>query len=233
MTQTENQSAASQTLKSVHVYSMAVICLVVGVALGYLFRGSQSRPAAAPQQAAAAAGPSAAGSSASTSSTSTPSASPHTMQMPSLDQMKKMADKKAEPLLAKLKADPHNSSLLNQLGMLYKATHQFKEAGEYFQRAVDADPKNLPARTDLATCLYYQGNVDGAIQQLEQGLTYDPKDANSLFNLGMIRWQSKKDNAGAVAAWQQLLKANPKLPEDKKSTVEVLIARAQKQPAAQ
>lgn len=155
------------------------------------------------------------------------------MQMPSLDQMKKMADKKAEPLLAKLKADPHNSSLLNQLGMLYKATHQFKEAGEYFQRAVDADPKNLPARTDLATCLYYQGNVDGAIQQLEQGLTYDPKDANSLFNLGMIRWQSKKDNAGAVAAWQQLLKANPKLPEDKKSTVEVLIARAQKQPAAQ
>ncbi len=148
--------------------------------------------------------------------------------MPSLDDMKHMADKKAEPLLAKLKTDPNNSQLLNQIGMLYKATHQFKDAAGYFQKAVDADPKNVAARTDLASCLFYEGDADGAIQQLQQSLSYDPKDANSLFNLGMIRLQAKNDPHGAIAAWQQLLKLNPALAGDKKAAVQKLIAQTRK-----
>jgi cytochrome c-type biogenesis protein CcmH/NrfG len=147
--------------------------------------------------------------------------------------MKQMADKQAEPLLAKLKTDPNNSELLNQIGTLYKATHQFKEAAGYFQKAIDADPKNVAARTDLASCLFYEGDADGAIQQLQQSLSYDPKDANSLFNLGMIRLQAKNDPAGAVAAWQQLLKSNPALPADKKAAVQKLIAQARKPKASE
>ena len=148
--------------------------------------------------------------------------------MPSLDDMKHMADKKAEPLLAQLKKDPNNSQLLNQIGTLYKATHQFKEAAGYFQKAIEVDPKNVAARTDLASCLFYEGDADGAIQQLQQSLTYDPKDVNSLFNLGMIRLQAKNDPSGAVTAWQQLLKLNPTLTEDKKAAVQKLIAQARK-----
>lgn len=153
--------------------------------------------------------------------------------MPSLDDLKHMADKKAEPLLAKLKTDPNNSDLLNQLGTLYKATHQFPEAAGYYQKAIEADPKNIGARTDLASCLFYQGDADGAIKQLQQALTYDPKDANSLFNLGMIRLQAKNDSSGAVTAWRQLLKLNPTLPKEKKQTVEKLIAQAQQTKLAQ
>ena len=148
--------------------------------------------------------------------------------MPSLDDMKRMADKKAEPLLAKLKNDPKNADLLNQVGLIYKSTHQFKAAADYYQKALDVDPKNVAARTDLASCLFYEGDADGAIQQLQQSLNYDPKDANSLFNLGMIRLQGKNDPNGAVTAWQQLLKSNPKLASDKKSQVEKLIADARK-----
>ena len=193
------------------VYAMAAICLLVGLALGYLFRGSATGAAPiAPTQMTAAAEGSPGGQH----------------QMPSLEEMKHMADKKAEPLLAKLKTDPNNSGLLNQIATLYKATHQFKEAAGYYQRAVDADPKNVAARTDLASCLYYQGDADGAINQLQQSLRYDPKDANSLFNLGMIRLQGKNDPSGAVTAWQQLLKLNPTLAADKKVAVEKLIAQA-------
>jgi tetratricopeptide (TPR) repeat protein len=43
----------------------------------------------------------------------------------------------------------------------------------------------------LASCLFYEGNADGAINQLQQSLRYDPKDANALFNLGMIRLQAR------------------------------------------
>ena len=94
---------------------------------------------------------------------------------------------------------------------------------------MQADPKNVAIRTEMASCLYYNGDVDGAISQLQQALRYDPKDANSLFNLGMIKWQGKQDSKGAVAAWQQLLKSNPQLSADRKATVQKLMADAQMQ----
>ena len=110
---------------------------------------------------------------------------------------------------------------------------QSEPAGEAFKKAIDADPKNVAARTDLASCLFYERDADGAIQQLQQSLTYDPKDANSLFNLGMIRLQAKNDPSGAVAAWQQLLKLNPTLSDDKKAAVQKLIAEARKPKVSQ
>ena len=94
---------------------------------------------------------------------------------------------------------------------------------------MQVDPKNVPIRTQLASCLYYNGDVDGAISQLQQALRYDPKDANSLFNLGLIKWQGKQDNKGALAAWQLLLKTNPQLSADRKATVQKLMADAQMQ----
>ena len=63
--------------------------------------------------------------------------------------------------------------------------------------------------------------------QLQQSLKYEPRDANSLFNLGMIRWKGKNDPTGAIAAWQELLKTNPKL--DRRPVVEQMIAEAQHQ----
>jgi cytochrome c-type biogenesis protein CcmH/NrfG len=192
------------------VYVMASICLLVGVALGFLYRGSASREASVERKTATA-----------TQANPLP-------QTPNLDDMKRMAEKKAEPLLAKLKDDPNNSELLNQVGAIYKATHQFDEAATYFQKAVDANPKNVSARTDLASCLYYKGDVDRAIAQLQQALNYDQNDANSLFNLGMIRLQAKNDRTGAVHEWRKLLKSNPRLPDLKKRAVEKLIAEAQK-----
>ena len=216
----KTEAAGPQSWKSGQVYAMAGVCLAIGLIVGYLFRGSESRRAQ----------PSAAASTVSSVDTKSPSSAP---QMPSLDDLKHMADKKAEPLLAKLKTDPKNSDLLNQLGTLYKATHQFPEAAAYYQKAIEADPKNIGARTDLASCLFYQGDADGAITQLQQALTYDPKDANSLFNLGMIRLQAKNDSSGAVTAWRQLLKLNPTLPKEKKQTVEKLIAQAQQTKLAQ
>jgi cytochrome c-type biogenesis protein CcmH/NrfG len=71
----------------------------------------------------------------------------------------------------------------------------------------------------LAASLYRSDDVDGAIAQLNTALSYDPKDANSLFNLGMIKWQGKRDGKGALAAWQELLKSNPQLSADRKAAV--------------
>lgn len=195
------------------VYAMAAICLVIGLAIGYLFRGSRS-PA-----------PAIAG---------TTQSSPGGMAghmgggMPTLEQMKRMAEKKAAPLLDKLKSDPNNSDLLIQVGNIYRATHQFKEAGEYYDKALKVDPKNVAVRTEFASALYYNGDVDQAIDQLNQSLRYNPKDANSLFNLGVMRLEGKQDTAGALAAWQELLKSNPQLSADRKANVQKLIEAAKR-----
>ncbi len=203
------QPAAASAWQAKQVYAMAVICLVVGLAIGYLFHGSQS-PGAPAQLAAKAAVAAPAGHMGG--------------KMPSLEQMKQMADKKAAPLLDKLKGDPNNSDLLVQVGNIYKSTHQFKDAAGYFDKALQVDPKHVAIRTELASCLYYNGDVDGAISQLQQALHYDPKDANALFNLGMMKWQGKQDSKAAVAAWQELLKSNPQLSADRKATVLKLMA---------
>ncbi len=195
------QATGGSNWQAKQVYAMAVISLVVGLAIGYLFRGSQSQAPAQPlantQPAAPAGG-----------------IGEH---MPSLEEMKQIANKKAAPLINKLKGDPNNSDLLIQAGNLYKAARRFKEAAGYYDRALQLDPKNVAIRTEMAWCLYYNGDVDGAISQLQQALHYDPKDANSLFNLGMIKWQGKQDTKGALAAWQQLLKSNPQLSAERES----------------
>ena len=145
--------------------------------------------------------------------------------MPTLSDMKRMADKQAEPLLTKLKTDPKNVDALNKTALTYKSAHQFEEAITYFQKALALDPGNVPIRTDMASCMYYTGNVDGAISELQKSLSYDPKHAGTLMNLGIIKWKGKDDVAGAVAAWQTLLKSNPDFPQ--KERIEQLIAEAQ------
>jgi cytochrome c-type biogenesis protein CcmH/NrfG len=208
------QTGSASGWRVQQVYAMAAVCLVVGLAVGYFFRGSQSPAAPAPE-----------------ASNTQPAAMPGggmAGHMPSLDDMKKMADTKAGPLLAQLKSDPNNKDLLFQVGNIYKATHQFKDAAGYYDRALQVDRKNVAIRTELASCLYYSGDVDGALSQLQQGLHDDPKDANSLFNLGMIKWQGKQDGTGALAAWRELLKSNPQLSADRKATVQKLMADVQK-----
>jgi cytochrome c-type biogenesis protein CcmH/NrfG len=141
-----------------------------------------------------------------------------------MEEMKQMADKQVAPLIEKLQSDPSNSALLLKTGGIYHGAHQFKEAAVYFDKAAQADPKNVAIRTKLASSLYRSGDVDGAIAQLNQALSYDPKDANALFNLGMIKLQGKRDSKGAVAAWQKLLKSNPQLSAARKAEVQKLMA---------
>ena len=208
--QTTETTAGQAAWQPKLVYGMAGICLLLGLSVGYLLRGS-----AAHATSARIAGPSSLQPASSKS------------QMPTLDQMKQMADKKAEPLLQQLKKDPANKDLLVRIAYFYKSAHQFQEATRYLDQALQSDPKNLAIRTEKASCLYYSGEVDGALAELQESLKLNPSDANTLFNLGMIRLNGKQDPAGAIAAWQQLLKSNPKL--DKKPVVEKMIAEARQQ----
>jgi tetratricopeptide (TPR) repeat protein len=173
---------------SVQAYTLAVVCLLVGIAGGWFVRGSQSSVAAAPEAA---------------------NAAPAAVAKPTLEQMKHMADKQVEPLLAQLKTDPNNAELLTNIGNVYYDTHQFSTAIEYYQRVLQVKPADASARTDMATAYWYTGNADAAITEFNKSLSYEPTKANALFNLGIVEWQGKMDVDAALSAWQKLLDTNP------------------------
>jgi len=206
------KTSSMENWTSVQAYVLAVICLMVGVAVGWLFRGSQSPAGTEPIQTASAAAPAGMGAG--------------TNQQPSPEQMKKMADTTAAPQLEKLKSDPNNPDLLAAIGNIYYDVQIYPTAIEYYQRALNARPEDVPIRTDMATAYWYTGNVDGAIAEFNKALTYDPNKANTLFNLGIVKWQGKMDIDGAVAAWQKLLQTNPNY--ENKEKVEQMIAQAKK-----
>jgi cytochrome c-type biogenesis protein CcmH/NrfG len=196
-------------LQSSHVYAMAIICLAAGLGIGYLMRSSQLALPNPPRVATTA------------PHGAMPPGHPH-----SLEELKAISDRQAAPLLEKLKSSPNDTALLAQIAALYHTTHRFQEASGYYRKAVDLDPKNSALRTKFAASLYRSGDINGAIAQLNKALASDPKDANALFNLGMIRLQGKGDSKGAVAAWKQLLKTNPDLSPDRRATVMKVMADA-------
>jgi tetratricopeptide (TPR) repeat protein len=194
---------------STQAYVLSVICLLVGVAVGYLVRGS-APSADNPVQARAAA------------EAALPSA-PGTQ--PTAEQLRQMADTQAQPLLKQLESDPKNSALLYQIGNFYYDAQQYPEAVKYYEQSLEIDPRATDVRTDMATAYHLMGQPERAIQEYDAVLKIDGKHANALFNEGMVKWQDKKDLNGAIASWKRLLEVHPDYPQ--RDNVEKLIAQAE------
>lgn len=207
---TGSTKTSNATWTSTQAYVLAIICLLVGVAVGYLVKGS-----AAPT---------------TTDTTATQIAGAPVMppgmggQQPTTADLKRMADVQAAPLLQRLKSEPSNPQLLAQIGNLYYDAQQYKDAIDYYTRVLAIQPGNPDVRTDMGTAYYYLGDPDRAIQEFQTALKNDPKHGQTLFNLGMVEWQGKGDAQAAVAAWENLLKAVPDYPD--KAKVQELITRA-------
>lgn len=194
---------------STQAYILAAFCLVLGVALGYLFRASAS-PGGTDE------GSSSTGDSVSQNQPAQTQLSP--------DQQKQMVDQAVAPLLAILKTHPDDFATIVKVGNLYYDGRQFPEAIQYYRRAVNIQPHNADILTDLGTSLWYTGDADQAIANFEQALKYRPESPEALFNLGVVRWQGKMDPKGATQAWEELLDRNPNYPQ--KQQIEEYIARA-------
>ena len=197
-----------------HVVVLSVVCLAAGVAGGWSIGGPRSPSIPRSTKAA------------SVTALQSQSASP-AAQIPGPGQMKMAADSQAAPLIEKLNADPENSELLTSIGNLYYDAQQYPVAVDYYQRALKSKPSDAAVRTDMATAYWYMGNADLAIAEFNKALTYAPNNANTLFNLGLVKWRGKKDGAGAVADWKKLLKTSPNY--EGKDKVEQMLTEVEQQ----
>ena len=195
---------------STQAYVFAAFCLVLGVALGYLFRGSASPAAKAIAPASA-------------------SIQQEGAQKASAAEMQAALVQAAEPLLEAVNKNPNDYDSLVQLGNLYYDAQQYPNAIQYYERALVIHPENPDVRTDMGTAYWYTGNADKAVEAMQASLKYRPGHPQTLFNLGWVRWQGKQDPKGAIDAWQQLLKSNPDYPQ--KQQVEQYIAKAKEHAA--
>ncbi len=196
---------------TIHSYILAVFCMLFGFVLGYLFRGSAS-PAASPVASTASpATASTGGGAASTGFSSQNDALAHA----------------ASALLDTLKTNPNDFETLVKLGNLYYDKQQFQDATQYYERALKIHPENVDVRTDMGTCYWNLGAADKALAEFNRALTYRPNHAQTLFNIGIVKFQGKNDPQGAIDAWQRLLKTHPDYPN--KQQVLDLIARARTQ----
>lgn len=194
---------------------LTLACLLAGIFSGWSIHGwRSSSPATATAVRAASV----------SAANPNPSSTPHT---PTSEQLKAMADTQAAPLIEKLSHDPANPDLLASMGNLYYDAQQYPVAVDYYARSLKARPSDAAVRTDMGTAFWYMGNSDRAIQEFNKALTIAPNNPNTLFNLGLVKWKGNKDAAGARAAWEKLLAADPAYAQ--KEQVESMLAEVKNQ----
>jgi tetratricopeptide (TPR) repeat protein len=212
----ELKTTTTNCWSSTQAFALAAVSLVLGLCAGMLIQRATAKPRTPPTMSAPEQAPES-GAALSTNFSSLPT--------PSAQELKQAADQQAAPLLEKLKTDPTNAALLASIGNTYYDAKQYPTAIEYYERSLKSQPADASVRTDLGTAYWYNGDPDTAIAQFQKALTFEPTKADTLFNLGIVELQGRKNAKSAIAAWQKLLDTNPGY--QNKEKVLQLIAQAQ------
>lgn len=214
--------ATPNRMTSVQVYALAVICFVVGITLGYLVRGSASKaPQGVAQHLHADGTPHIEGED---HGAPAQNMGPGQLrQMPEPNPAEAAAEA-VKPALEQLQKDPKNFDLLLKVANTYYEHKAFKESVDYYEKALAVKPDSADVLVGQGSAFFYLGDADNALKRFETALKHKPGYHKALFNMGIVRWQAKKDPAGAVAAWQELINKNPDHPM--RAEVEDWIERA-------
>ena len=191
--------------KPTHSYIIAALCLLLGIAAGYLGRGLSSKTVTVVPGSAQA---SASASAPSPNQIPPAMAAAASTKMTPQDLQQSVAEQ-VPPLLDQVKRDPKNAKLLSDIGNIYFDAHQYRDATRYYGRSLQIQPLNGEVRTDLGIAHWYLGNADRAIAEFHTVLKTEPNQPNALFDLGIVEWRGKVDAKAALAAWQKLLDTNP------------------------
>ena len=103
---------------------------------------------------------------------------------------------------------------------------QYEKAVEWYQRALELDPKNVDARTDLGTSYFYSGRPQDALREYRKSLEINPRHEPTLLNMVVVNLEGTHDLAAAEEAWERLRLLNPANPALDKLKGQLEAARA-------
>lgn len=94
-------------------------------------------------------------------------------------------------LLTKLESEPQNAQLCEQIGVAYTRAGDFESAASFFRKALQINPRRIPARKNLATVLWFGGHKKESVEifgALEKEI---PSDQVPPLYLGLHAFEQK------------------------------------------
>jgi cytochrome c-type biogenesis protein CcmH/NrfG len=134
-----------------------------------------------------------------------------------LDALKTAPSERAAALLedqvlhAWLQAGTPAVTLLMSRGLRSLQANQDDDAVESFTDAITLAPDVAEAWHQRAIARYHAGDVVGAIRDLQETVTREPRDFAAFRTLADIA-TAREDWKGAYAAWQKVMELDPKTP---------------------
>lgn len=109
--------------------------------------------------------------------------------------------------------DPKARPAWVQLGNDYFDTRQFQKSIDAYERALELGPNDPDVLTDQGVMYQEIGQFDRAIANFEKANKLNPAHIQSLFNIGVVHANGKKDKVKAAAAWKKVIEVAPQSPQ--------------------
>jgi tetratricopeptide (TPR) repeat protein len=98
-----------------------------------------------------------------------------------------------------------------EMGDLYMARKQYREAAETYKRLTDQSPQNAVYLNKLGIALHQQTALGLALKYYERSAKVDPKYADARNNIGTV-WYQRKKYGKAVRAYQKAISIRADMP---------------------
>jgi tetratricopeptide (TPR) repeat protein len=98
-----------------------------------------------------------------------------------------------------------------EIGDLYMARKQFREASETYKRLSDENPRNAVYLNKLGIALHQQEALGLALKYYQRSLKADPHYADAQNNIGTI-WYQRKRFGKAIRAYEKAIKIRDDMP---------------------
>jgi len=205
--------ATNDTVSKQTLYIAVVVSLVVGALGGIIFSSVQSDTYAPRRQAAA----------------------PPPGMGQGQGQGQGLDPQQASRILAleqQVVSRPNDADAWVQLGNLYFDANRPAKAIRAYNKALGLRPNNAHVLTDLGVMYRRNGQPDEAVASFDRAIAAAPQLEQAYFNKGIVLMYDLHDVNGAVAAWEALLKVNPKAVASNGTPVSQLIEEAKASLAA-
>lgn len=107
-----------------------------------------------------------------------------------------------------LRASPDEAAARNRQGVELLQAGKVAEAIVEFREAIELDPKNIPARLNLAYTLDRRGEIDQAVAEYKTAIEHDPDNAMARSNLGVL-YDKKGQYEQAIQEFTKALEIDP------------------------
>ncbi|HXN54204.1 MAG TPA: tetratricopeptide repeat protein [Candidatus Acidoferrum sp.] len=98
-----------------------------------------------------------------------------------------------------------------EIGDLYMARKQYREATEQYKLLSDQNPRNAVYLNKLGIALHQQTALGAALKYYERAVKVDPQYADAENNIGTI-WYQRKKYGKAIRAYQKAIKMRDDMP---------------------